>query len=523
MAAVPAAVALFVTGCASAGESGGAEASAVLSDGMVNVVDGGEPVRGGGASFGSYSEPASLDPAVTITSVTTGGAEMVNIYDSLMRLDSDAQEFVPQMAAGLEHDADFRTWTLTLRDGVAFSNGKPVDAAAVKASQERYAAKPAPEAALWKDSVVGITTPDDKTVVYELNKTWAEFPGLLTTGPGMIVSTDSDGADGKFTPIGAGPFTLDKWSQAESMLLNANPSYWAGEPNLDTLTFVYLPSTTVGQETFFNGGIDATFVREPNEIQQALDRGVSGYMNLTAAANAAVINAAEGRPGADPRLRKAMQLAIDTDIINERAFGNTNKSTNMIFSEGSRWHTETPGPQVDVEEATRLVDAAKADGYDGQLEVIDASDPASLQTSLAVEAQLEAVGFDVQVNNLPTIGDQIRTIAAERDYDIAAWGLSFREADPYPKMFATMHSAGKQVYGMYTSPEMDALIEQVQTEPDADAKLQILDKIQQQVNKDAPYLVYGDFSDFIIWNANMHGILGSSNSLVLFGQAWKTN
>lgn len=522
LAALTGAAALLVAGCAGSGGSSGDGPSTASGDGMVNVSEGGDPVRGGVVAFGSYSEPRSLDPAVTIASATTGGGEMLNIYDSLMRLDTETQEFVPQLAAGLEHDAGFQTWTLKLRDGVVFSNGKPVNAAAVKASQERLAAKPAPEAALWNDNVVAIATPDEKTVVYTLNKAWSKFPGMLSTGPGMVVSMDSDGPDGKFTPIGAGPFALDKWAPTESMQLTARADYWAGAPYLDALRFVYTPTAEVSQDTFFSGGVDATIAREPAEIQKAMDHGVSGYMNRTAASNTTIINAAEGRPGADPRLRNAMQLAIDPAVVNERGFGDASKGASMIFAEGSRWRTQTAGPQVDLAEAKSLVAAAKADGVDTSVEFSSGPGVALQQMALAVEAQLESVGFDVQVNMRPSIGDHVRAVAADRDYDLAAWSLAFREADPYPKMFATMHSSGKQVYGMHTSPEMDALIEQLQSETEFSGQQQVVEQIQQKVNEVAPYLVYGDLADFVIWNPSLRGVVGTSNSMVLFGQAWQS-
>lgn len=523
-AVAPLAAALLLAGCASDGDSESISAPTAVAEGMVNVstTDIGAPFSGGTLTFGSYAEPASLDPAKTIAAVTTGGVEMVNIYDSLMRLDAESDEIVPQLAASLVPDSDFRNWTLTLREGVTFSNGMPLDSAAVKASQERYASKPAPEAGLWKGSVVKIETPDANTVTYELNKSWSDFPGILTSGPGMIVAAESDGADGKFTPIGAGPFTFGEWRQGESMLINARAGYWAGTPNLKAVQFLYLPSTQVGKETFINGGIDATFVREPIEIDEMMELGTSGYISTTAAGNAAIINATAGRAGSDPRVRRAMALAVDPAVINERAFGNPDIGDSSIFPSYSRWRTETSGPAPDVAEAASLVSEAKADGYDGKLKVVDGIDPASQQIVLAAEAQLEAVGFDVQVEQLPTIGDQIRVIAADRDYDLAGWGLSFRESDPLPKLFAAMHSSGKQTYGMYTSPAMDALIEQFQIASDLSTKQDLMDKIQQQVNTDVPFLSYGALADFIVWDKDVHGVLGSSSAMVLFGDAWKS-
>lgn len=517
-----AAAALLASGCASGvdADASSQDGSQVLKEGLIHPEDGGNPVEGGEIAFGVFAEPASLDPAATIAALTTGGLEMVNIYDSLLRFDSESQEFTPQMAEGIDSDDGNRTWTLKLRDDVNFSDGTPIDAAAVKASQERYIAKKGPESALWTDTVSDISTPDPQTVVYALNKSWSDFPGLLTSGPGMVVAPAADGVDGAFTPIGAGPFEFGSWTGGESMSLVRNDDYWAGTPHLDSLKIVYMPSANVAIETMAAGGIDATFVRDPDQVAQVLADAPSGYINMTAAQNAAIINSEEGRPGQDPRIRRAMQLAVDTKLMTERAYG-TSEGSSSIFPAYSRWHTETQGLPYDPDEARRLVDAAKADGYDGKLEYIEASDPGSQQAALTFQSLLESVGFEVEINLLATASDQIRTIIVDRDFDVAGWGLSYREADPYPKMFATMHSRGTQTYSMHTSPEIDALIENFQIAPENDDKLKIMDQIQQKVNEEVPYLVFGPFSETAIWTEKLHGVAGTSNSMLLFGTAWK--
>lgn len=523
-----AALALVTAGCASSGSGSDQDAAQVsefgeLRDGMVNVdASSGDPVDGGEASFAAYSEPRSLDPAKTVAAVTTGGVEMLNIYDSLMRYDTDTQSVVPQMAKELSVDDSYETWTLTLRDGVTFSDGTPVDSAAVKTSQERYAAAPAPEAALWNDNVVEIATPDATTVVYTLNKTWPEFSSMLASGPGMIVAESAGAPDGDFQPVGAGPFTLDSWNNTEFMTLAAHDDYWNGKPPLDSLKFVYMPTMQVSMETFFNGGVDMAFVREPDDVNEMLDRNTAGYVNLTAASNAAIINALPGRPGSDPRVREAMQLAIDPGVLNQRAYDNAEFGESEMFAEYSRWHSDAAAPTQDLEKAKSLVEEAKADGFDGKIVTINAPDQAKQQQAVAIEAQLNAVGFDVDTKNMPTIGDQIRVIAAEQDYDLGAWGINFRDSDPFPKMFEAMHSGGKQLYGMYTSAEMDELIDQFQVETDEDEKLNVMADIQRQVNKDVPFLVYGYYAEFIAWQDDIHGVKGSANSMVLFDEAWKS-
>lgn len=525
VAALATAAGLTLAGCA----SGSAAESTVssefyvnLHEGMVNIESNGRPATGGELIFGaSQAEPASLDPSKTIAALATGGLEMLNIYDSLMRYDAAAGEFVPQMAESLDHSSDYMTWTLGLRDNVTFSNGAPVDAAAVIGSQERYVARKGPESALWKKNVAEISTPDDGTVVYHLNSPWPEFPGMLTTGPGMVVSSAADGADGAFTPIGAGPFILGTWSQATEMTLDANEHYWSGRPNLDRLRITYMPDIDTAIETMQVGGIDSTFVNRPNDAKELIDDGTSGYVTMSAGYGAALINVAEGRPGADPRVRMAMQMAVNTPELLERSHQAPGIGDSTLFPSYSRWHTDTSGLAYNPDAARQLLDEAKADGYDGRLEYIKSSSPVEQNSALAFEAMLEAVGFQVDVNLVNSTTDQVRLVAVDKDYDVAGWGLSFREADPYPKMYAMMHSQGPQTYGMHTSDEMDALLDEFQQKASLDDKRDVMDRIQQQINTDVPFLVFNAIPEVVVWNDNVHGVLGNANSMMLFSEAWK--
>ena len=515
------AVAVLAAGCASSGDDEPTEAGgAALTEGMRGVSDGGEPVDGGTFTYGAYAEPASLDPGVTIAAVTTGGVEMINIYDTLMNFDADAQEFQPRLAEALEPDEDHDTWTLTLREDVTFSDGTPLDAAAVKWSQDRYASMPAPEAALWNGNVTEVSVEDERTVVYELDKSWPGFPSILSTGPGMIVAKSSVGKDERFSPVGAGAFVLDRWAQGEELVLTAREDYWGGEPHLDRVRFVYLNDQRAGLESLRSDGVDAVFVRDPDIVDEVLEEDWPGYVNMVAAANTAVINASEGRPGADVRVRQAMALAIGPQLIADRAYGGSGLASSTLFQDYSAWHTETAGLELDQDRARELVEEAKADGWDGTIEYIDATDPASRATTQAVKASLEAVGFEVTPRPMRTIAEQISTIVVERDYDVAAWGLNYREADPFSKMFATMHSDGTQVYEMYTSDAMDALLEDLQAAADADERVAAMEAIQQQVNEDVPYLIWGPFSEYNAWDEDVHGIVGGASSMIHLADAW---
>ena len=110
-----------------------------LTPGLVgDQADPGTPVDGGVLEFADYGEIRSLSPAVSYATGASGGAALLAVYDTLMTLDTGTQEFVPKLAESIESNPAHTTWTLTLREGVTFSDGTPLDADAVVGSIQWY-------------------------------------------------------------------------------------------------------------------------------------------------------------------------------------------------------------------------------------------------------------------------------------------------------------------------------------------------------------------------------------------------
>jgi peptide/nickel transport system substrate-binding protein len=254
---------------------------------------------------------------------------------------------------------------------------------------------------------------------------------------------------------------------------------------------------------------------------EALDAGFHGFYNLVALGNVGVINSAPGRPGADPRVRRAMFHAIKPEVIYQRAFpGAGALASNEIFPKFSGWHTGTAPLGYDPEKARALLKQARADGYDGQVSWLDGQDPASRTTSLAVKAMLENVGFDVQLDLVRSIADQTAKVAVSKSYDVAGWGMSWREAGPFGRIYATLHTKGNARYGMAGSPAMSGLIEELQGAGTVEQERAVMGRIQQQWNQDVPALIFGPQPELVAWQPDVQGVVGTVNSMVLLHDAW---
>src|SRR5699024_2532702 len=225
----------------------------------------GEPVNGGTLTFSGYSLPPALDPSDkrAQASGSTGGTPEINIYGALMRYDRDKDDYVPQMAKSLKVNDDHMTWTLTLRDGVTFSDGTPYDAQAVVDSINRYSQAHGPTSRVFTESVDSVEATAPDTVVFHMKHPWNELPAVLSYGYGMIIAPAGYADPDNFQPIGAGPFTVSDYAPCTSLTLDANPDYWDGEPHLDSLEFTSLEGGQTRVQALESGDIDMTFLRNP--------------------------------------------------------------------------------------------------------------------------------------------------------------------------------------------------------------------------------------------------------------------
>lgn len=516
--------ALVVTGCANtpAEDDGTKDAAATVdySTRLINVEDASaDPVQGGTLRVAEYSEARTLDPTQTYPTGTTGGNVMGAIYDTLVRYDPVADEFEGQLAESLESD-DMTTWTLKLREGVTFHDGSALDADAVIGSIKYYAASYGMNATLLKQEIRSLTAVDATTVEIELAHPWAKFPNMLASGAGMVLAPAAYKNPEAFKPIGAGPFEFKSYSPAEKTVVTANPDYWDGRPALDGIEFVLLGTDSTAYEALESGGVDVTTLRSAEVVDDAITSGSPAMVNRVSMANNFWINNRKGFPGEDKRVRQAIALAIDPAIYLKRAAGGAGDATKLLMSQDSTWAPGVEPMRTNAAAAKKLLDEAKADGYDGKISFLARTDQASQAGALAVQAMLESAGFEVKLELLQNVADQVQRIYVDRDFDLAVVATSIPDADLFTRMASSMGSTSALNVSGYASPEMDKLTQQLQSVEDpADAK-EIMTEIEALWAEDAPGVGISSGGLVNAWNDDVHGLEPSTDSLVLFGDAW---
>ena len=208
-----------------------------------------------------------LDPAVA---GSNGYGDIIpladNITEGLTRFKPGTVEIEPALAESWEVSSDGLEYVFTIRPGVTFHDGTPLDAAAVETNFRRQLDEDNP---LHQDSMVyaGIVLADVESVAatgdMELTVTMSRpsilLPGNLAIFAAGIVSPtalEAEGADFGQAPVGTGPFKFDSWTKDVELVLVANDDYWGGRPALDRVVWRTIAEDTVRLSELQTGSID---------------------------------------------------------------------------------------------------------------------------------------------------------------------------------------------------------------------------------------------------------------------------
>lgn len=525
---------LTLAGCASSSSdsaskkdstsSEGLSTAEIFTTGLVDVADTtGDPVQGGTLTVADFGEPRTLNTTQTYANGATGGSAMAAVYDTLMRYDFDTATFEPQLAESLTSDDD-TTWTLKLRDGVSFTDGTPLDADAFLANLTYYEANYGYQFQLLLSNIAEVKKSDDLTVVFTMRAPWPKFPDMLAQGPGMVMAPASYADPEKFTPIGAGPFTLDHYSPGEELVLDANPDYVGGAPYLDALRFVWLGAVDDNPkyDALTSGDADTAFIRDPAIIEKARNAGVGGMMFSTGLGAVLLVNTREGHPGSDPRIRQALNLAFDPTAYVDRTADGAGQPTKSIYPDTSIWATDVVPPAADPDQAKTLLKEAMADGFDGTLDYVYGADPGSQTEAVTLKAIFESVGFTINLVPLRSVADQVQKLYVDHDFDLAIAASSLTQVDPYAGLSSVLFSQSGANLSGYASDEMDGLLNDLRAVDTPEQGKPVLAKIQELWDTDVPGIGIQGGGTFTPWNDNVHGIVPTTEALLLYDKAWKS-
>ena len=402
--------------------------------------------------------------------------------------------------------ADGTTWTITLKDGVCFSNGDPLTPDMVIKNIQRLAEVNERFKYLgdfdWKvegDNKIVVDTGKD---VYPMLKN-----DLASPECGMIdldATTDFDK-----DPICTGPFVIKEFNPEGDVTVARNENYWGGDVKLDGAIFYYMQEDDPKLLAMQSGEIDCynsvssgaleVYEKEPDKyvVESVPGTRLQYY----------ILN--ENR--LDDAVREAINLTVDKDKIADYLKG-TVSPAHSPFPDSTAYSKVTI-PAVDTDKAKKLLEddgyTLNADGIyekDGQPLKINIAYYAarSLDTlAVLIQEQLKAVGID---SYLTVEEDPDSTYIATADFDLALYCMiSDKCGDPQYFIDSTLAEGSYYNVAGFESAECEEMIQQLKTEVDPDKRADLANKILQIAIDDNAFGYVGLFNHTTVMKPGVSG------------------
>lgn len=390
---------------------------------------------------------------------------------TLLRRDQNL-ELVNDLATNYSVSEDGKVWTVTIRDDVKFSDGKPLTAEDVA-----YTFNKAAESGGLTDVTVldqAVAT-DKRTVELRLKQPQSTFVNrLVTLG---IVPKHAHGPDYARKPIGSGPYQLVQWDEGQQMIVEANPNYYGNPPELKRLVFLFMEEDAAF--TAAKAG-QAQVAAVPQSLAVQSIPGMKLY-DVTSVDNRGLLfpytpNTGKKTPDgdpignnvtADPAIRQAINYAIDRKALVEGVLEGYGSPAHGPVS-GLPW--EEPNAVIEDTQPERAKQILAEGGWadkngDGVLEKGDlraeftvlypANDSIRQALALSVAEMIKPLGIQAKVEGKSW--DEIEPLMHSNAV-IFGWGRN----DP-TEMYGLYYSKTAQGdytnAGYYANPETDKVLD----------------------------------------------------------------
>lgn len=487
------AVSLMTSACqdiqSTGGDDGARDASKASSLNAIPVGDR-EITEGGDLVIGLSAEPDVLDPTLSSSLHMEHLAEP--ICEKLYDIDADGAVF-PVLATGLpQMSDDGLTATVPVRTGAAFSDGTPLDAAAVATSLQRHFGETGSKRRSEMGPLESVTVLDDQTVQLVYSEPFAPLATILADRAGMIMSPTRLAELGKNfgdNPSCVGTYRFVSRTQ-NAITYEADPNYYSPEDaHLDTIEYRFISDPSIRAANLRSGDIHIADTLSPLDMDELIDddsmqviqSSVYGYQGIS-------INLQDDTPLAqNPDLRQALAMGIDRQAIADSVFEGWYDPACSPIAPGTPYATDASDacPGYDPEAASELLKNSGVDlPYAVTLNVRNDAD--SLRLAQAYQAQLKEVGFDLTINPLENTAF-LQTLF-ESDFELIASGWSGK-ADPHGNMYNFLYSGAGNNYAGYSSADVDGLLTEASRAETQAERADLYGQVVSQVQEDNP-LVY---------------------------------
>jgi len=462
------------------------------------------PVPGDTFIEASIGEPNNLLPVLASDSASSS----INgyVYNGLVRYDKN---FVleGELAESWEISGDNLTITFHLRKGVTWHDATPFTSADVLFTYRMYIDPQVPTSyAEDFKQVVKADTPDDYTFRVTYAKPYA--PALESWGTAIHPKHLLEGVEVTKSPlirhpIGTGPYRFVQWDAGEKVVLEANPDYYEGRPNIDRVVYRVIPDQTTTFLELQAGGLDfmgLTPIQYANQTDTpAFRRNFEKYRYLGFGYSYLGYNL-EKELFRDKRVRQAISYAIDKQEIIDGVLLGLGKAVTGPYKP-DHW---VNNPNVRIYEhnpakARELLGEAGWHDSDGDGLLDKSGQPLSFtivtnqgndqraKTAEIIQRRLKDVGIDVKIRIIEWAAF-LKEFIFPGNFDATILGWT---GGPEPDQYNIWHSSktGPRELNFikYKNSEVDDLLERGRRTFDRDERKRIYDRFQEILAEEQPY------------------------------------
>lgn len=334
----------------------------------------------------------SLDPH----HMTAAGTKeiMFNVYEGLVKPASDGN-IVPAVASDVHVSKDGLTYTFTLRQGVKFHNGDPVDMQDVLFSIERRRNGEDAAAYLKALDIIADVQGEGDTLTVTLSEPSADFLAFIMNV--YIIPADYDALE--TAPMGTGPFKFVSYTAQDSLVLERFADYWGTPAKLDKVTCKIIEKADLLVRGLQSHALDLVphmTYAQTSQLDENDYRVEQASMNML---QALFLNNAV-KPFNDVRVRQALNYAIDRQAIIDQAYDGYGEIVGTsMYPSFTKYYDEslTNYYPHDVAKAKELLaQAGYANGFDMTIAVSSNYQP-HLDAATVIVEQLKEVGINAKV------------------------------------------------------------------------------------------------------------------------------
>jgi peptide/nickel transport system substrate-binding protein len=448
------------------------------------------------------------------------------VLESLGRLNPQTLEVEGLLAEAWQVDPNGLWLRARLRNGVRFSDGKPITAEDFRWTYHEYILNEGIDAervrSIYRDSIKKVSAIDDRTVEFEF------FEPLFTNVdnalgmfvlPKHVYATQSPAQINASTGllVGSGPFRLAnfdvnrQWAPPAAVVLERNEQYWGPKPTLDTLRYEAINEEIARLNSFRKGDADIITPSAPQFVSKREDKDWKEttqflqWVNMRSGYSFIAWNCGNRNgvptPFVDKRVRRAMTLLLDREQMMRdiwKGVGQVAKGNQPIGSPGENkqikpWPFDPVAGLALLKEAgwedrdgNGVLENDKGAEFEFEFSYAGGSEISERVAKFVKDAYTNA---GIKVSLRSSDWSVYQDLMKKRDFDAITlgWGANAPESDPRQIFHSSSIQNQGDNFAQWANADADRLIDAGRRELDPAKRAKIWQELEKVLHEEGPY------------------------------------